>query len=159
MDDLLKFTRGLKESKAAVRATVFSPTRNEVLLEEAGFKPSVVRTITLVGGILGGMAGLRLASYAHLQYKFITWGKPVLAWVPWIVICFESLILIAVLSNVTSMLIKGRVPRVRLPEAYDRSFTKDRFGIHVICAPEDLQQISRMLEETGAEEVRRLGKE
>jgi hypothetical protein len=158
MDDLLKGTRSLKESGAPVQATIFSPNRNEELLEELGFRPSVVRTITLVGGVLGGIAGLSVATYAHLQYKFITWGKPVLAWVPWVVICFESLILIAVLSNVISMLVKGRVPRLRLPQAYDPRFTEDRFGIHVICSRKDLEHVSKILKESGAEEVRQVGK-
>ena len=61
-------------------------------------KPSLTRTFTLVGGIMGGTGLVGLATYAHLSFRLIVWGKPVLAWVPWVVVAFEGTILLASLS-------------------------------------------------------------
>ena len=77
VDDLLTALKKLKEKNCDIR-TVFSPLRLREVQDILGAKPSIVRLITLLGGILGGLGFVGLAVYAHLSFKLITGGKPVL---------------------------------------------------------------------------------
>jgi len=113
-----------------------------------------VRYFTLCGGLLGAIGGVSLASYAHLQWSFITSGKPVLAWIPFVVIGFEFTILLGVLFTIAGLLINARLPRIRVPDAYDPRFSLDRFGILVSCREEEKESVSKLLREAGAEELR-----
>ena len=156
LDDLLSALKALKEANQPIE-TVYSPVRRDEIQEAMGLRPSTVRAFTLVGGVLGGIAGVSLASYAHLRWNLITSGKPVLAWILFVVVFFEGLILISVLFNVISMVLKGRMPRSRLPIAYDPRFTQDRFGILVSCTWDEVGRVSNILKESGAEEVHEFG--
>jgi molybdopterin-containing oxidoreductase family membrane subunit len=152
LDDLLNALKALKEARQPIE-TVYSPVRRDEIQEAMGLRPSAIRVFTLVGGVFGGIAGVSLASYAHLRWNLITSGKPILAWIPFVVVFFEALILISVLFNVISMVVKGRMPRRHLPITYDTRFTQDRFGILVSCAWDEVGKVSKILTESGAEEV------
>jgi hypothetical protein len=153
VDDLLAALRRLKEMQCSIR-TVFSPLRLREVQEILGAKPSIVRLITLVGGIAGGLGFVGLAVYAHLSFKLITSGKPVLPWIAWVIVCFEGTILLSVTFSVVAWILKGRLPRVRLATGYDSRFSNDRFGILVDMAGADREEIIQLLEKAGAEEVR-----
>jgi len=97
-------------------------------IEEAlQLKPSSIRYFAWVGGAVGTLFGLALATYAHLQWHLITSGKPVLAWIPFFVIAFECCILFGVLSTLLGLSILTRLPRFWLSDAYDSRFSQDRF--------------------------------
>jgi len=153
LDDLLAVLKKLKEAEFKV-LTVFSPIHFSEIQELMGHKPSIVRYLTLAGGILGGTSLVGLAIYAHLSFELITSGKPILPPIPFVVIFFEGTILLAVIFAVASWVLKGRLPRVHLPRAYDRRFSEDRFGILVAYTNGQRDIIQKLLEETGAEEVR-----
>ncbi len=136
--------------------TVFSPVFHHEIQEALRLRPSPVRYFTLAGGLLGVIAGLSLASYAHLQWNFITGGKPVLAWVPFVVVGFEFAILLGVLFTLVGMLLQTRMPRLRIPGPYDPRFTEDCFGIFISCAENERDKAFHLLQEAGAEEVRQV---
>jgi Alternative complex III, ActD subunit len=152
LDDLLSALKALREARLRVE-NVYSPAPREEIQKAMHSKPSTVRLFTLVGGILGGISGVSLAAYAHLRWNLITSGKPILPWVPWVVVFFEILILVSVFFTVISMVLKGRMPRRRLPVPYDDRFTQDRFGVQVACPDDEMEKASRILKEAGAEEV------
>ena len=156
LDDLLNALKALKEANQPIE-TVYSPVRRDEIQEAMGLRSSTVRVFTFAGGVLGGIAGVSLASYAHLRWNLITSGKPILAWIPFVVVFFEALILISVLFNVISMVLKGRMPRRCLPIAYDTRFTQDRFGILVSCTWDEVGKVSKILKGSGAEEVHDIG--
>jgi len=153
LDDVLDALRGMKKEGFKV-LTVFSPFHFSEIQEILGHKPSIVRYSTLAGGILGGTGLVGLAVYAHLSFKLITSGKPILAWIPFAVPFFEGMVLLAVIFTVVAWVLKGRLPRVRLPSAYDHRFSEDRFGILVSCSDGQRGIISKLLQDEGAEEVR-----
>ena len=153
LDDLLDALRKLKEAEWKV-LTVFSPIHFSEIQEILGHKPSTLRYLTLAGGILGGTGLVGLAVYAHLSFKFITGGKPVIPPVPFLVPFFEGTILLAVIFAVLSWVLKGRLPRAQLPAAYDPRFSEDRFGILVACPDGQRDKILKLLKDAGAEEVR-----
>ena len=70
------------------------------------------------------------------------------------VVGFEFTILFGVLFTLLSMLIYGRLPRFRLPKYYDPHFSVDRFGVLAEGEEENREKVIKMLQESGAEEVR-----
>ena len=153
LDSLLDALRKLKESEFHID-TVFSPIHFSEIQELMGHKPSRVRYFTLAGGILGGLGLVGLAVYAHLSFGLVTSGKPILAWIPFVVVFFEGTVLLAVIFTVAAWILNGRLPRVRLPGAYDPRFSEDRFGVLVACQPGERDIILKLLQDAGAEEVR-----
>lgn len=153
LDDLLTALRKVKEKNGRI-LTVFSPIHFSGIQEIVGHKTSGVRYLTLIGGILGGTSLVGLAVYAHLSFQLVTGGKPVLPPIPFVVPFFEGTILLAVIFTVLSWILKGRLPRVRLPAAYDPRFSEDRFGILLACPPGRRAHLEGVLRDAGAEEVR-----
>ncbi len=152
VDDLLGALQRLKEHSVHVES-VYSPLRLPQLEEVLGKKPSIVRLITLIGGILGGISLVSLAVYAHMSFHLMTSGKPVFPRVPWVIVCFEGVILLSVIFSVCAWVLKGRLPRARLTAAYDARFSSDRFGVVVSCAETEKEEVRRLFETAGAEEV------
>ena len=153
LDDLLAALRRAKKEGFRI-LTVFSPIHFSEIQEILGHKPSVVRYLCLGGGILGGVSLVGLAVYAHLSFRLVTGGKPILAWIPLVVVFFEGTVLLAVIFAVAAWILKGRLPRVRSNPAYDPRFSEDRFGILVGYQREEREAIRELLAEAGAEEIR-----
>jgi len=153
LDDLLAALRHAKKEGFKI-LTVFSPIHFSEIQQILGHKPSTVRYLCLAGGILGGVSLVSLAVYAHLSFRLVTGGKPILAWVPFVVVFFEGTVLLAVIFAVAAWILKGRLPRVRLHAAYDPRFSEDRFGILVGYQGEEREAIRELLMEAGAEEIR-----
>ena len=152
LDDLLKAVAAMRERRIRIR-TVYSPTPCHEIQEALGTRPSPVRYFTLFGGILGLCGGLSLATYAMLQWGFITGGKPVVPWVPFVVVGFEMTILVGFLCTLAGMLLNNRMPRIRLPQSYDPRFSEDRFGILVQCEGGQREDVRGLFVEAGAEEI------
>ena len=153
LDDVLNAIQELKEQKILIR-NVYSPVKRPEILEAMQAKPSRIRLVSLIAAIVGGCSGLALATYAHLRWNLITSGKPILPWIAWVVIFFEVLILISVLSTVTALLIAGRIPRINYGKGgYCPRFSGDRFGIEIYGDPGQLDRARGILEESGAEGI------
>lgn len=131
--------------------TAYSPVHGKAVDEGEGASP--VRFFTLVGFLTGVGAGLGLCAYSALRWRFVVSGKPVLAWVPFVVIAFECSVLFGVLATFAGMLWCGRIPRFKRPPGYDARFSGDRFGLEVE-AGEDAAGAEAALRDAGAEEIR-----
>ena len=153
LDELLAALRKLKETEHKI-LTVFSPIHFSEIQEIIGHKPSTVRYLALAGGILGGTSLVGLAVYAHLSFRLITGGKPIFPPVPFVVPFFEGMVLLAVIFAVIAWVLKGRLPRVHLPAAYDPRFSEDRFGVLVAFRDGYRDQVHKLMKDAGAEEVR-----
>lgn len=152
LDDLLASIEEMKKARVKIH-TVYSPMARHEIQEALGLKPSPVRFFTLLGAVLGFVLGVSLAVYAGLQWEFITSGKPVMAWIPFMIVGFEFTILFGIFGNLAGVLINGRMPRFRLPDHYDPRFTQDRFGVLAFCTEEEREAVSRLMKEAGAEEI------
>jgi hypothetical protein len=155
LDDFIEALQALKQ--ANLDFTVFTPIPRHEIREAVPMKPSPVRYFTLFGGVFGIISGLSLAVFTVLQWKFIVSGKPIVPWVPFVIIAFEFCILLGVLITLTGLLINIRLPRLRLPPYYDPRFSVDRFGVLVRCTEVTQEEVSRMLTEAGAEEIHEVG--
>ena len=156
LDDVLSALEGLRKERIAV-AAVYSPMRDEEIPEALG-EPILGpgRFFTLTGAILGLLTGTALAWYTEAQWHFIVGGKSPIGIIPVVIPAFEFFILIAVFFTLGGLLFMNRMPRIRLPAHYDKRFSQDRFGILVYHTDADLERVSNILKNSGAEEVRQI---
>ena len=98
-----------------------------------------------------------LAWYTAAQWRFIVGGKPHIPVIPTVIPSFELFILISVFFTLAGLLVHERDTRSGVCLAhYDERFSQDRFGIVVYCTERDGQRVPAFLEDSGAEEVRKV---
>jgi molybdopterin-containing oxidoreductase family membrane subunit len=132
---------------------VYSPTPDHHLAQAIGQKVSPLGYITLIGALVGAVSGFSLAAYATMSYRLTVWGKPLWAWLPWLVIGFEFTILFGCLTNFITMILMSGLPRLRTTPGYDPRFSVDKYGIFVRCGEADRAKVKAVLHEQGAVEV------
>ncbi len=153
VDDVVGVIKALRRKKIRVEG-VFSPTRSREMQDALGKGWSRVAFFTLLGGITGGVGLISLAVYAHLSFHLITWGKPVISPVPWVIVCFEGTILFSVLFSFVAWIFSGRLPEAYLPAGYDEIFSGHKFGIMVPYSHGERQEIYQILANGQADEIR-----
>jgi len=114
-------------------------------------KKSKVGYFTLAGGIIGFFSGIGLAMYTGLQWKLIVSGKPVLAWIPYLIVGFEFTVLFAVLGNIVGLITQTRLPEYRSIRTYDPKCSGEHFGILVSCAESEQGALMAFFQEKGGE--------
>jgi hypothetical protein len=123
-------------------------------IDEALEKPtSPVRFFTLVGCLLGCITGFTLTIAATLHYPLIVGGKPIISVPPFLVIVFELTILFGGLLTLVGMLLNARLPGVHVGAAYNPQFSEDRFGLWVRCEDAQYDEVKRLLQSAGAEDI------
>lgn len=153
VDDLIIALTALKANAVSIEE-VYSPIRLRPINEILEKKPSIVRLLTLIGGIIGGISLVALAVYAHMSFRIVTSGKPVFPATPWVIVLFEGIILFSVIFSVCGWILKGRLPRIHLSAAYDERFSRDRFGVLISCMGTEKEEMKHFFAKAGAEEVR-----
>lgn len=133
--------------------SIFSPVPYHAIEMANEQGPSLVRWITFTGGVLGLTGGFALCIYSVLSWPLVVGGKELISLPPFVVIGYESMILIAGLSNLIGMLALGRLPQLKARAPYDPRFTEDRIGIWVPCGGEAAEKVRELLRGHGAEEV------
>jgi hypothetical protein len=132
---------------------VFSPVPHHSIEQALEQGPSLVRWVTFVGGLLGVTGGFALCIYSVHSWPLVVGGKELVSIPPFVVIGYESMILLAALSNLIGMLALGRLPHLKSKAPYDPRFSEDRIGIWVPCGGEDAERVRELLRGQGAEEV------
>ena len=153
IDDFLSCLRVVRDGGYDIRS-VFSPVSLPEIQDILGMGKSRTRLITLIGGIVGGTSLVSLAVFAHLSFKLIVYGKPILSWIPWVVVAFEGTILLGSLSAFFSWVFKAGLPRPSVDPGYSPQFSGHKFGIVVAASGDTRSEAERILREGGAEEVR-----
>ena len=130
---------------------VHSPIPSHTIAKALKEKKSRVGYFTLVGGIIGFFAGFALAIYTAVQWNLIVSGKPVVAWLPFLIVGFEFTILFAVLGNVIGLVTQARLPEFESLKTYDPRFSGDHFGIVASCDEGEQQKLMDFLTNMGGE--------
>jgi molybdopterin-containing oxidoreductase family membrane subunit len=130
---------------------VHSPIPSHRISNALKEKKSRVGYFTLVGGIIGFFAGFALATYTAVQWNLIVSGKPVVAWLPFLIVGFEFTILFAVLGNVIGLVTQARLPEFESLKTYDPRFSGDYFGIVASCTEGEQQKLMDFLTNMGGE--------
>lgn len=133
--------------------SVFSPVPHHAIEKANEQGPSLVRWVTFCGGVLGATGGFAICIYSVMSWPLVVAGKELISIPPFVVIGYESMILIAGLSNLVAMLALGRLPHLRSRAPYDPRFSEDRIGIWVPCSGETAEKVRELMRGHEAEEV------
>ena len=134
---------------------VFSPVPNHEIEDalDTGKEPSKVKYFTFCGAILGALVGVCFTVLTSLDWPIVTSAKPIVSIPPYMIIIFECMILIGVLSTFLGLLINSRLRKDTPPDLYDEIFSDNKFGILVNCNSDDLEKIENILRDFGTDEV------
>jgi hypothetical protein len=134
--------------------SVYSPVPHHDLEHAQEQGPSLVRWVTFGGAVTGLTGGFALCIYSVLSYPLVVGGKELISLPPFVIIGYESMILMGSLANLLGMLALGRLPALKTKAPYDPRFSEDRIGIWVPCRGETAAKVQEMMRGHGAEEVR-----
>ena len=151
VDDAAHAIRSLKE-QGFRDFTVYTPVPNHEIAAAVGHRISPVRAWTLIGGLTGVSLGLLMTMWMSLDYPIVVGGKPIPSLVPYIVIMFELTILCGAGATILGLIV--HILQTRRTAAYDPRFTDDHIGVFVPCATDRHDTVQRLLQTSGAEEVR-----
>ncbi|MEK7329548.1 MAG: DUF3341 domain-containing protein, partial [Candidatus Eisenbacteria bacterium] len=132
---------------------VYSPVPYHDVERALGQGPSLVRWVTLGGAVCGLTGGFALCIYSVHAWPLVVGGKELVSLPPFVIIGFESMILLGALANLLGMLALSRLPELKASAPYDPRFTEDRIGIWVPCAGEAAVKVQELMRGHGAEEV------
>ena len=133
----------------------FSPIPSHKIEHAIGRSKSPVRWLVLAGGITGVLTGLAITIGTTYEWRLNAGGKPLLSWPPFIIICFELMVLLGGIFGFLGVLQLSGVPATETAPGYDARFAEDQFGIVVRCDEAQAAEVESMLKESGAEEVSR----
>lgn len=131
-----------------------SPFPVEDIMGKLSGTDSPVRFSTFAGGFLGFATAIALVLITSLAYVLPVGGKPVVAWIPYVIVMFELTVLFGSIFNLLGILVFSRLPdpflflgwRPFLPE-----FTDNKFGLVVIT--DKVEEVKAIFQRNGAEEV------
>lgn len=153
LDDAVAALGELKR-RGYTQLTVYSPVPRHELDAVLAKKESPVRLFTLIGGLTGVSFGFFYAIATSLDWPLVVGGKPIVSIPPFIVIGFETTILIGALVTVLGMFLNAKLPRFGRAPGYDPRFSSDKIGIVAFGGPAQLDAARDVLRAAGAEEVR-----
>ena len=130
---------------------VHSPIPSHRIAEALKLKKSPVGFFTLCGGIFGFVSGFALAAFTAARWGLIISGKPILAWIPFVIVGFEFTILFSVFGNVAGLLILARLPSLAGLKIYDPRCSGDHFGVLAACDVGQQQELQAFFQHKGAE--------
>ena len=133
---------------------VYSPVPRPELFDVLAQKVSPVRLFTLFGALAGTAFGFFYAISTSLDWPLIVGGKPIVSWPPFIVIGFETTILIGSLVTVGGMFLLAGLPKLGRAPGYDPRFSDDKFGVVAFGGPAQLAEARAIFTANGAEEIK-----
>jgi Protein of unknown function (DUF3341) len=133
----------------------FAPIPSHRIQHAIGLPKSPVRWVVLAGGIAGVLTGLAVTIGTTYEWRLNAGGKPLLSWPPFIIICFELMILFGGICGFLGVLAFARIPASRPEPHFKSRFAGDRFGVVVRCDEGDAFRVESLLKENGADEVTR----
>jgi molybdopterin-containing oxidoreductase family membrane subunit len=133
---------------------VFSPFPSKRIGEALQLKTSPVGLFTLGGAIIGFVSGFVLSVYTASEWNLIVSGKPVIAWVPFLIVAFEFTVLFAVFGNIAGLLIHSRLPEFETLRHYDPRCSGEHFGILANCREGEEERLATFFQDRGGESGR-----
>jgi hypothetical protein len=153
VDDVTEVVRALRQTGHA-NLRVYSPVPYHDVERALEQGPSLVRWVTFGGAVCGLTGGFALCIYSVQSWPLVVGGKELVSLPPFVVIGYESMILLGSLANLFGMLALSRLPDVKASAPHDPRFSQDRIGIWVPCAGEEALKVQEMMRGHGAEEVK-----
>lgn len=133
---------------------VYSPVPHHGIERALEQGPSIVRWVTLGGALAGITGGFALCIYSVTTWPLVVGGKELISLPPFVIIGYESMILLGSIANLLGMLALTRLPELKSDAPYDPRFSVDRIGIWVPSTGEAATRVQELLRGHGAEEVK-----
>ncbi|MEE4263584.1 MAG: DUF3341 domain-containing protein [Desulfobacteraceae bacterium] len=149
-DQVVAAVNGLKGSSYTFHR-VNSPFPSHKIMDALDLKKSMVGWFTLVGGMIGLVGGFALAIFTAVQWNLIVSGKPIVAYIPFVIVGFEATILCAVFGNILGLLTQMRLPSNKLMKYYDPRCSGEYFGVLASCAANQENGLNDFFRQKGAE--------
>jgi hypothetical protein len=156
LDELLTGIETLKTT-GQKEFQVYSPVPHHSIEHALGRKPSPVRVFTLIGGLIGLAIGWGITIGPISNYNLHVGGKPLLSIPPFGVVAYICTILFGALATVLGLIVNSRLPQFNVVTGYDERLSSDHFGIRVYCSQEQADSITRLMKDSGAIAVERIG--
>jgi molybdopterin-containing oxidoreductase family membrane subunit len=116
---------------------------------------SPIDFFTFPGALVGLLCGIALTVGTSMAWPLVTGGKPIVSVPPFVIVIFEVTVLIGSLTNLLAVSVGSwHGGRARVFPAH-RRFNADRIGVYAVGGEAALAE--RLLRESGAEEVGRVG--
>lgn len=151
MDDMLKAVHQVKD--AGFEFKTYSPVPVLEASYAANPTRSNVRKFTTTGALTGITFGFSLAILCALDWPLRTSAKEVVSIPAFVPIGYECTILFGGLATLIAVLHLGRLPDIFRKVGYDPRFSGNKFGVVVGCEPSQIDEVSKKLKDSGAEEV------
>lgn len=151
-DDVVRVVTKLKD-RGFDDIETYSPAPFLEIDDAIDPKPSKVRIFTLVGGLLGVVAGFALQIWMSLEWPIKIAGKPYASIPAYWIIGFELMVLFAGIFTLIGLLLLGKLYPRPLDSAYNQRFSAEEFGVCVSCAERDVAEVDRLLRSNAAKEV------
>lgn len=142
------------------RMDAYSPFPVEGLPEALGLRRSLVPTVTLIGGLLGGLTGFGFQYWASaISYPENIGGRSLNSWPAFIPVTFELTVLGAALFAVFGMLAMNRLPQPHHPlfnvDRFQKHASSDRFFLCLQANDPkfNLAEVARFLQGVSAQHV------
>ncbi len=133
----------------------FSPFPSHKIQHAFARPKSPARWATFTGGVTGVLTGLAITIGTTWEWNLNAGGKPLVSWPPFIVICFELMILLGGIFGLLGFFAFAGVPALEPEFGYRERFGSDQFGVVVRCDEGRGSRAEAMLREAGAQEVSR----
>ena len=130
---------------------VFSPFPSKRIGEVLRLKTSPIGYYTLAGAVLGFLSGFALSVYTASEWNLIVSGKPVIAWVSFLIVAFEFTVLFAVFGNIAGLIIHSRLPEFETLRHYDPRCSGEHFGILATCRQGEEESLAAFFHDRGGE--------
>lgn len=138
----------------------YTPYPVEELSRAMRLKPSLLPYVMLAGGVVGGVGGFLMQSFATvIDYPLNIGGRPFFSWPAYIPITFEMTILMAALGGILGLFVFTRLPQPYHPvfnfEDFLQHGSQDGFylGIEASDPQFDLERTRRFLQGLGPVQV------
>lgn len=152
-DDRRRLLNAIRTARMAhiEPVTAFAPAYDEELVEAAAGPSRTIGAMALGGAIAGCIAGFALTIWTTAQWPtLIVGGKPLLSIPPFVLIAFETTILMASLGAVAAFLRRAAVSRRDSPAGHEPAFTDAHFGLLMRCDGARIPEAIELVREAGA---------
>ncbi len=116
-NDAERLLDGARQARAAgyTQLDSYTPFPIEGLAEILGFREQRIPWLTLIGGVVGALAGFGMQAWANWSFPIDIGNRPLIATTAFMLITFELLVLGAVFFCIGAMLGLNRLPRLHHP--------------------------------------------
>ena len=108
-EDAISAAQGL-HAAGIKNVSLMSPIPMHAAEKALGLGKSNVRKFTLIGAILGGLGGFSMCVATALVFIMPTGGRAIIALPPYLLITYETTILIGVLSTLAGFFLVAKLP-------------------------------------------------